>query len=436
MVATRTYIGVISVTILIIGIFLAETWVLSLDFDTRGRILRAQVVFIIESIMFGMSVFVWKNVSDLFHKGSKSTLTKHNRDTRWTKFNGDGQETNHNRNLQNRPVHVKIWNALLLLYLAAVHASYVSNVWFVRTEPTWFAIITYLSFAFHIQLLTAIVLLKVVSYFKKLVFKKPIQHQTTIVLSLLYAACVAFYGHYNAYYRPIAVKHVQIPIKDLPASLDGLTITHLSDIHLGVTVGRSKLREAVNIANDLNSDITVIVGDLVDGYVYQIGEAADLLTQIKSSNHEYYTMDAHNWLLKLQSLGVNVLHNSNTKIPQDDRPSIEQYSSHGMDLDRALLGCPKEQPVILLAHQPKAAKIALDSGNKIDLVLSGHTHGGQMFPLTIGAYLFNPFYVGLYKYGDHSHVYVSMGTIYWGMPVRFMTHKEIIKITLTRLSEN
>lgn len=245
MVASRVYIGVLSLIILIIGIFLTETWVLSLDFDTRGRILRAQVVFIIQLMMFGISVYVWKNASDLFHERS------HNGDTRRSKFKEDGHQTNHY--VQNRPTHVKIWNLLLLIYLAAVHASYVSNVWFVRTEPTWFAIITYLLFAFHIQLLTALVLLKIVSYFKKLVSKKSIKHQTTVILSLLYAACVACYGHYNAYYRPIAVKHVQIRIKDLPASLNGLTITHLSDIHLGVTVGRSELREAVNIANDLNS---------------------------------------------------------------------------------------------------------------------------------------------------------------------------------------
>ena len=63
----------------------------------------------------------------------------------------------------------------------------------------------------------------------------------------------------------------------------------------------------------------------------------------------------------------------------------------------------------------------------------GHTHGGQIFPITIGAYLFNPYYAGLYKHGENSHVYVSMGTVYWGFPMRLGTSSEISVIRLRPL---
>lgn len=68
--------------------------------------------------------------------------------------------------------------------------------------------------------------------------------------------------------------------------------------------------------------------------------------------------------------------------------------------------------------------------NNYNFFSVGHTHGGQFPPVVFGAYLFNPFYAGLYHYGDNSHVYVSMGTVYWGFPVRIMTMQEITSITL------
>ncbi|KAI8759667.1 transmembrane protein with metallophosphoesterase domain, partial [Biomphalaria glabrata] len=107
------------------------------------------------------------------------------------------------------------------------------------------------------------------------------------------------------------------------------------------------------------------------------------------------------------------------------------YGDHKFDLAKAVGNCSQQKPVILLAHQPKAAKIALDSSYRIDLVLSGHTHGGQMFPMVIAAYLLNPFFAGLYKYGPNgSFVYVSQGTQYWGIPMRIATTMEITRITL------
>lgn len=85
---------------------------------------------------------------------------------------------------------------------------------------------------------------------------------------------------------------------------------------------------------------------------------------------------------------------------------------------------------MLLAHQPIAAKWALQERPDINLILSGHTHGGQIFPLNAGAYLLNPFFVGLYKVGQNTFVYVSPGTMYYGIPMRLGSRAEITEIIL------
>jgi len=102
-----------------------------------------------------------------------------------------------------------------------------------------------------------------------------------------------------------------------------------------------------------------------------------------------------------------------------------------MDLAKALKDRDSKYPTILLAHQPHAARKALDMYDNIDLILSGHTHGGQFFPLHIPVYLWNPFFRGLYKMKD-TQIYVSSGTVYWGIPLRIGSTPEISVITLIK----
>ncbi|MGH0162335.1 UNVERIFIED_CONTAM: hypothetical protein FKN15_049503 [Acipenser sinensis] len=105
-----------------------------------------------------------------------------------------------------------------------------------------------------------------------------------------------------------------------------------------------------------------------------------------------------------------------------------------MDLEKALAGCSPDRAIVLLAHQPLAAKKALQARPDISLILSGHTHSGQIFPITIAAYLLNPFFSGLYKVGDRSFVYVTPGTMYYGIPMRIASRAEITEIILESLS--
>lgn len=100
-----------------------------------------------------------------------------------------------------------------------------------------------------------------------------------------------------------------------------------------------------------------------------------------------------------------------------------------MKLAAALNGYDNKRTTILLAHQPNAAKQALSQYPDIDLVLSGHTHGGQFFPLSVPVYLGNPFFAGLYHYNG-TYVYVSSGTFYYNVPLRLGSTPEITILTL------
>ncbi|KAJ8335562.1 hypothetical protein SKAU_G00389040 [Synaphobranchus kaupii] len=257
-------------------------------------------------------------------------------------------------------------------------------------------------------------------------------------------------GLMNASLPPEIVR-VEIPLEKLPLSLDYLKVVLLSDIHLGPTVGRSRLELIVSMVNNLDADVVVIAGDLTDSQVSRLLTASEPLRHMKSrlgsyfvtGNHDYYTVDVERWFSHLSSLRIQPLHNENARVFRTERTedwiclagvddleaSMLRYPGHGMDVRKALTGCDSELPIILLAHQPRAARRALQERPDIGLVLSGHTHGGQMFPLSILTYLVNPFFLGLYQVGE-SKVYVSSGTAYYGFPMRLGTRAEITEILL------
>ncbi|XP_029464606.1 transmembrane protein with metallophosphoesterase domain isoform X2 [Rhinatrema bivittatum] len=271
------------------------------------------------------------------------------------------------------------------------------------------------------------------------------------VAAIAVTAALSVTGFLNAA-QPPTVRSVAIPVPSLPPSLNKLKLVLLSDVHLGPTVGKTKMAMLVRMVNALKPDIIVIVGDLTDSEVSTLKTATEPLRELNSElgtyfvtgNHEYYTSDVDNWFKLLESMNIHPLHNENMKITglrnsqdwlclagvDDIEANALGHAGHGMDLEKALNGCSQDHPIVLLAHQPLAAKWALQSRPDIDLILSGHTHGGQIFPLTIFAYLFNPFFSGLYEVGQKTFVYVSPGTVYYGIPMRLLSRAEITEIVL------
>lgn len=246
--------------------------------------------------------------------------------------------------------------------------------------------------------------------------------------------------------RPVEVKHVNVHLKKLPESLSGLRLVQLSDMHVGLTIGRDFVEDVVRKVNALRPDIVAITGDLIDGSVEDLGRAVAPLGEIRATlgaffvtgNHEYYS-GADSWIAYLRTLGIRVLRNEHVALSKDGEvihvAGVDDWSAHrfgnghGADMSRAMEGRDATKPVVLLAHQPVHFDEARSHG--VDLQISGHTHGGQIFPFGVLTRLVQPFLSGLHQRGD-SQIYVSSGTGYWGPPMRIAAPAEITLIELGR----
>jgi predicted MPP superfamily phosphohydrolase len=243
-----------------------------------------------------------------------------------------------------------------------------------------------------------------------------------------------------------AVKPVRVALKKLPASMNGLKIVQISDVHIGPTLGHDWLAGIVARINALAPDAVVITGDLVDGSVEELRAHTAPLADLKAplgvffvtGNHEYYS-GADAWIAELRRLGVRVLRNERVELRRgedvldligiDDATAHQFGRGHGADLQRAIAGRDDGRESILLAHQPKQAAEA--AGHGVGLVLSGHTHGGQIWPFTFLVRLQQPYNAGLYRDRD-TQIYVSRGTGYWGPPMRLGAPAEITQLELVR----
>jgi predicted MPP superfamily phosphohydrolase len=237
---------------------------------------------------------------------------------------------------------------------------------------------------------------------------------------------------------PVAVKKVKVSLKRLGKDAEGMRIVQISDVHIGPTIGKSFIADVVARINALSPDVVAITGDLVDGSVEDLREHAAPLANIKAKhgvyfvtgNHEYYS-GANEWIRHLGTLGIKVLQNERVRIGGEhgfDLAGIDDPTGEP-DLERALEGRDPSRGVVLLAHQPRAISRADELG--VDLQLSGHTHGGQMFPWNLFVRLQQPFVAGLHQLA-HAQIYVSCGTGYWGPPMRVGAPAEITEIELGR----
>ncbi|HEX7598932.1 MAG TPA: metallophosphoesterase, partial [Polyangia bacterium] len=217
------------------------------------------------------------------------------------------------------------------------------------------------------------------------------------------------------------------------------------DLHIGATKRQLFASEVVRRTNALHPDVIVLTGDVIEGRFGSSRQDARPLADLRArlgvfmvtGNHEYYS-GVHEWLPELRRLGLRVLRNEMVVLdPEkggglelagiDDWNGASVEPGEGPDLGRALAGHEPHRPTILLSHQPKAIRSAAKAG--VGLVLSGHTHGGQIWPFSFFVRFQQPFIEGLHRV-DQTQLYVSPGTGYWGPPMRLWTRAEITKITL------
>ncbi|KQW17557.1 metallophosphoesterase [Streptomyces sp. Root369] len=245
------------------------------------------------------------------------------------------------------------------------------------------------------------------------------------------------YGTYGVLRGP-RVKRVTVPLAKLSRAAHGYRIAVVSDIHLSPVLGRGFAQKVVDTINSTRPDLIAVVGDLVDGSVKDLGPAAAPLAQLEArhgsffvtGNHEYFS-GAEQWVEEVRRLGLRPLENDRTELAWFDLAGVNDIAGEsegqGPDFAKALGDRDTARACVLLAHQPVQIHDAVDHG--VDLQLSGHTHGGQLWPGNLLAEAANPTVAGLERYGD-TQLYVSRGAGAWGPPTRVGAPSDITVIEL------
>lgn len=245
------------------------------------------------------------------------------------------------------------------------------------------------------------------------------------------------YGAYGVLSGP-KVKRLTVPLAKLPRAAHGFRIAVVSDVHLGPILGRGFTQRVVDTINATQPDLVAVVGDLVDGSVENLGPAAAPLAGLRArhgayfvtGNHEYFS-GADQWVDHVRELGLRPLRNARTELPGFDLAGVDDVAGEdegaGPDFAAALGDRDRARASVLLAHQPVVIHDAVEHG--VDLQLSGHTHGGQLWPGNLVADLANPTLAGLERYGD-TQLYVSRGAGAWGPPVRVGAPSDITVVEL------
>ncbi len=218
-----------------------------------------------------------------------------------------------------------------------------------------------------------------------------------------------------------------------------ITIAVLSDLHIHRVIDPEKIKGIVEKTNNQNPDIVLLPGDIIDDEIGRVSEIAELLRGLKApdgiyfvtGNHEFYTgYDSSVGLLK--NLGFSFLENDGVVIDSQlfiagipDLFSAAAYKSD-IDLNAAFQKALPGQFRLLMSHTPAD----FGKSNVFDLEVSGHTHGGQIFPFHIFTKLYNKYLAGLYETDNDAAIYVSRGSGQWGPQMRFLAPAEITILKL------
>lgn len=246
--------------------------------------------------------------------------------------------------------------------------------------------------------------------------------------------------------RPPAVETYEVPIRNLPEDLNGSVIVMMSDLHLGSLLGETWLSERVKQVQAMHPDMVVLCGDVIEGDDPSERSLLSHLGQLRApmgiwavaGNHESH---GHPGALNnsLESAGIHVLRNRWAELRPgfviagvDDLTHVRRSGGSADDLiAKALGGRPPAAITVFVSHSPLHPEQASTAG--VSLMLSGHTHNGQIWPFTYFVQQIYPRMAGLYKVGDMSLV-VCRGTGTWGPRMRLWRRGEISKITLVSAS--
>jgi len=243
----------------------------------------------------------------------------------------------------------------------------------------------------------------------------------------------------------VAVRELDIFIVDLPIAFEGFRITQITDVHHSRIVSLGDVERVVDIAQQTKPDLFALTGDYTTAYRRFIEPCTEALGRLSApegvwavlGNHDHYT-DPELTTRALERTHINVMNNANTSIRRGpdtlQLAGIDDWSWAGTNWDRAFYGLQAKVPTVLLSHQPLV--FDFPQAQQTSLILSGHTHGGQIKLPLLGAparFLTKElkYAHGLFRQGN-TQLYVSSGTGVIGLPVRFGMRPEISVLRLRR----
>ena len=263
--------------------------------------------------------------------------------------------------------------------------------------------------------------------------------RTIFILPAVAALGMVVYGSFEA--LNIRTERLEIRSTKIPKATGRIRIVQISDVHVGVLIHGKRLEGILGKVREAEPDLIVSTGDLVDGQIDGMAEAAAQLRAILprygkfavTGNHEFYA-GIDEALEFTENAGFSTLRGRVATVAGAidlvgvDDPGIHGPGLQGRTSDREVLTqANRGRFTILLKHQPRVENEIAES---FDLQLSGHTHKGQIFPFGLMTRLVFPFHSGNYRLTNGALLHVSRGTGTWGPPVRFLAPPEITVIDL------
>ena len=287
-------------------------------------------------------------------------------------------------------------------------------------------------------------LYRLLTYTGTLILRRDLSHLVpvplyTFIIPVLISLGINIYGYFEA--KNIRIEKITIQSSKIPEAVGRIRIVQMSDVHIGLIVRDERLQRIVEEIKKADPDILVATGDLLDGQINHLEEPLAILRAINprygkfaiTGNHEFFAgMDQALAFIKdagfvvLRGEGLNVAGMIN--IAGVDDPTGVRFGLARQVSERKMLSeLAGRYFTLFLKHQPV---IDNDAVGYFDLQLSGHTHGGQIFPFNFVTKRFYPLDRGFFNLSNHSRLYVSRGAGTWGPPVRFLSPPEIAVIDL------
>jgi uncharacterized protein len=268
-----------------------------------------------------------------------------------------------------------------------------------------------------------------------------ISARTAFIIPLVISIAITSYACYEAV--NVQTEHITIETEKLPPGIDRVRIAQISDVHIGLMIRDFRLGRILQKVKESNPDILVSTGDLLDGQLDGVSEFAEYFRKLNPRMGKYAVVGNHEYIAGIdraieftESSGFLLLRNSGTTIDKAvtlvgvDDPAIFRHTGKKLPPEKNLLmQFPRDRFTVLLKHRPD---VEPRSVGLFDLQLSGHTHGGQIFPFSIATY----FYYGKNHTGmldvNGSLRYVNRGAGTAGPPMRFLAPPEVTVIDIVR----